>query len=626
MKQVFNSYSKEAIKARMLKTAASLWGLKNQQTLDPFVALLIEAFSTEIFKVSNEVNNIETRILQKIASLLTPSIYTIPQPAHCIGWTHPLDSRYTLRRDAEFEYTIEIPAKAKGLPAKKVDMKFTPVDAVGLVNAGIAGIVTGYNCYCFDKELNKILLKRTRDIPVNYGEMWLAIELSDYEPEQLEKLPLYFSNTAFEHIDWLYSLLPYIDVTLEDISLEIQAGIEYENSQQLDGYEEIFNEFNVEKRVIDNIKNIYKQYFITLKGFPKQLQQYCRPFPEALQSWFQSPDVKAQFTGKYIWLKLKFHPRYTFDILEDFSVYINAFPMVNRKWKQIDYSFTITGNNIPLKLEEGEQFLFVDKVSDNAGVAYSEIPYAGTASMQRGLYSVRRGGLERFDERDAMDIVNYMMELSRDEVSAFGSAGIGNVLAPLKEMGTQLKKLNQIVSKNADAVKEIPTYVVTEPRLGVKQMTVSYWCTHCLLANDLRPFELLNAEKNTPVLKEKLLLLTHTRGGALPQKGADTVNAYRYALTAKDRLVTTQDIKNFCLYELRDVVKNVSTKKGVAISNKPKEGFIRTTDIFITVYNYDQFDEKYWKAREKELIQKIDARAIDGIHRRIFFINDTERS
>ena len=50
-----HSYSKEAIKSRMLQNATKLWGVKNMQLLDPFVKLLIDAFSTEVFKANNEI-------------------------------------------------------------------------------------------------------------------------------------------------------------------------------------------------------------------------------------------------------------------------------------------------------------------------------------------------------------------------------------------------------------------------------------------------------------------------------------------------------------------------------------------------------------------------------------------
>ncbi|BAV05362.1 hypothetical protein SAMN05421788_105183 [Filimonas lacunae] len=626
MSQVVNRYSKETIKARMLQNAATLWGVKNERALDPFVKMLIEAFSTEMFKVSNEVSNMQARLLEKVARLLTPSIYTIPQPAHAIVHAQPLEAANILNNEHEFSYSIQLAAKAKGQSAIQIDLKYTPVDAVKLLNTNITAMLAGNSCYLFDKKMNKTALKKWKQAPAKNGEMWLALDMSQLKQDMPHEIALYFSNPAFEHLDWLYTLLPYITIDLGNHPLTVEPDIRYHSQTEQQGYEGIFNEYNIQKRVTDNIKNIYRQQFITIKGFPEQTEEYLQTLPAFLQEHFDQGDTKKFFPGQYFWLKLKFPPQYTFEVLEQFTVCTNAFPVFNRKWKQLDYSLNLTGNNIPLSLEPGEHFLSVHNVQDNNGTSYTEIPYSASNNLQKGLYSVRKGGMERFDERNALDMVNYLLELIRDEVSAFGSMKTGNVVKPVNEMVAQMKKLEQVVASVSNTTRELSSYVITEPRNGVTQVNVSYWVTHCRLGNDLRASEELKADSATPLQNGKVLLLTNTRGGETPQQGTDTINAYRYALTSRDRLVTIQDIKNFCLYELRDDIKDITIKKGIAHSAKPKEGFVRTTDIFITLQNYEAYPEHYWKAKERELIQKIDARAVDGILRRVFFITDQPTS
>ena len=90
---IANQFTKEAIKSRMMQHAANLWGVRNTASLDPFVRLLIEAFSTEIYRAANETQNIEGRILDKIARMLTPDLLTIPRPAHGIMQAMPVDAK-----------------------------------------------------------------------------------------------------------------------------------------------------------------------------------------------------------------------------------------------------------------------------------------------------------------------------------------------------------------------------------------------------------------------------------------------------------------------------------------------------------------------------------------------------
>lgn len=122
---------------------------------------------------------------------------------------------------------------------------------------------------------------------------------------------------------------------------------------------------------------------------------------------------------------------------------------------------------------------------------------------------------------------------------------------------------------------------MVEPHRENEYMYASYWVTHCTLANNLRPGLILTSPKNAMVQKGALTLLTNTIGGEEQQRGMDAVQAYRFALTTRDRIITVEDIKNFCRMELRGQAKEIHVKKGTAISQKPKEGFIRTLEITI---------------------------------------------
>ena len=59
------------------------YGVKSIQSLDPFVKLLIDAFSTEVFKANNEIQNVNSRLLERLARMLTPTKYTHPIAGSC---------------------------------------------------------------------------------------------------------------------------------------------------------------------------------------------------------------------------------------------------------------------------------------------------------------------------------------------------------------------------------------------------------------------------------------------------------------------------------------------------------------------------------------------------------------
>ena len=99
-------YYKENIKDRMFKNAASFWGIRNVENFDPLVKLLIEAMASEIYKLSNEVNNIETRILERIAYLLTPDILMSVRPAHTLFYAQPTEEQCLINKETGFYYSL----------------------------------------------------------------------------------------------------------------------------------------------------------------------------------------------------------------------------------------------------------------------------------------------------------------------------------------------------------------------------------------------------------------------------------------------------------------------------------------------------------------------------------------
>lgn len=64
---------------------------------------------------------------------------------------------------------------------------------------------------------------------------------------------------------------------------------------------------------------------------------------------------------------------------------------------------------------------------------------------------------------------------------------------------------------------------------------------------------------------------------------------------------------------LKDELKEVRVKRGTMISNKPKEGFIRTVEVEIIPSNYSFYGRLYWENMANILRNQIILKAIDGI-------------
>ncbi|GIM57384.1 type VI secretion system baseplate subunit TssF [Capnocytophaga canimorsus] len=608
------AYSKEAIKARMLKNAVKIWGLKSITSVDPFVKLLIESFSTEIFKIANDVQTSQSRITEKMARLLTPSLYTHPRPAHAVGITLPIEKEEFLPEYTEFFTQKQIVSNVKGESDDTLTFSFTPVDAVRLYRMQVSCLLTETSYSIFDEFHQKIpmgkLPKRLRGNSITIG-----IDVSSYKGKIPNQLALYCSNPAFEALDFVWKLLPFVSIRCNDKELTVTKGFPYESKEyfnSLSGYEEIFNEYTLEHRIQESVKNIYEAHFIQISGLSDSL--ITTKFPDSLACIDTTEVVSALLKPKMLWLEIVFPVQYTPDIIEGFSFALNAFPIYNRSWKNNTGTLDVMGNTVPLLTRLHEYFLYPEKVEDSYGNSYQNIPFVQNDDLGQGLYSIRKGGMERFDQRSAVDMMTGLLELVRDEVSAFSVYRRDDVIESIKKMILQMRTLQQQTLYSDKNIKQEVHYAVINPLQKAEYFKVSYWVTHCEMANNLRAYTTLKPLKRVISGNTRdLILLTDTVGGARQQQGTNAVEAYKYALTTRDRIITKEDIKSFCRLLLQDDLKAVEIKRGMIISDLPKEGFVRTIEVEITPVSYAVYGKNYWDKTALSIKAQIASKSIDGV-------------
>ena len=114
----------------------------------------------------------------------------------------------------------------------------------------------------------------------------------------------------------------------------------------------------------------------------------------------------------------------------------------------------------------------------------------------------------------------------------------------------------------------------------------AFWITHCALANHIRPGTTLNSQQ-----KQKHYIFNGEYWWRAGTKGSDSIQAYRYALMTRDKIVSIEDIKAYCQMVMKDELKSIKVSRGTIISDKPKEGFVKTIDVSIVAQNY-AFTEK----------------------------------
>lgn len=616
MKNIRNNYAKETIKSRIIQNATKLWGVNNPNALDPFVTLLIDAFSTEIFKVNNDIEQIKGSILEKIARLLTPSIYTYSRPAHAIAVIEPEEAQQVLFDHQEFFIKKVFTSNVKTTSDLKLDIPFTAIDTIDLIKAKVNYSISGDTLWEYDVFHNRTPIAKLRQAGAA-NQLFLALDFSDFELENMpESICLYCDNPTYDHLEFVYRLLPFTTITAKENLLHIAEGRTYASQKYQIGHNAAFDGYSMERRVQENIKTFYAAKFIEVSGFKRKIEKLelgTLPYEVAFSAEDEPLEMRLK-NKRLFWLKLDFPPQYSQEIIAGFSFHLNAFPVYNRGWKSSESNLDIMENTIPLVTKVGEEFLYTQQVMDSHARVYNEIPFSEHNSLKQGLYTVRKGGMERFSERNAIDMISYVIELTRDEVSAFGILERDKVIEALQKMVQQMQTLDQKVKTvNANVASDVH-YVIAEPMDETDAIKASYWITHCALANNIRKgTQLTQQDKVYTNVNRHIVLLSTSQGGEREKEGTDAIQAYKYALTTRDKIISKEDIRNYCKLVLQEHCKEVRISKGIQVSDKPKEGFSRTVNIEIVVDNYETLSSHNWIDYARNFKRQLSNKSIDGI-------------
>jgi hypothetical protein len=318
-----------------------------------------------------------------------------------------------------------------------------------------------------------------------------------------------------------------------------------------------------------------------------------------------------------LWIKISFPAAITPRIIDDLQISLNCFPVLNRKRHTHKYRLREVNNIIPIKAPANDHFLSVKEVHDDRNVYYSEIPYTQATQSFEGSYSIRNGGAERFDSRNARQIIEYLFELLRDEKAAFASYGTDFLSSILKTLEQNLALIDKKTRSSEDG-NELFNYLIIKPGNKATMLYLQYWTTLADAANNIRRGAHLQQFEIMKFRAESLRLLTTTIGGRNSLGATERVQAYKYGLTTKDRIVTQADLISFCYYELGNQITDVKISKGLVVSSNPKEGFKKTIDVHLKPAGGLQLSADEWSTLLMLLESKLASRSVINSNYRLF--------
>nr|WP_238423884.1 type VI secretion system baseplate subunit TssF [Capnocytophaga genosp. AHN8471] len=597
----------------MIKRASRMWGyseLESESSFDPVLELLLSACASELEKLRFEQENSRARITDRILEIIFPNQIVGVVPSQTLLQLTPLENNVQLSRYNHFKAIKKTQNIYDPTQVNTKDIYFSPTLEMKLTTAQVKYLLYGNKALQQESFFYQEEIARSeRNIPS--GEFWIGLQASGVE--KLEDLCFYIDVNNKEQKEFFTYYLQQVKVFSEGKEYELVEGynvpinsVEYENiiSKNYTGIDAIYNEVN----------QFYQGNFFTLKGTlsPPQGEEKSVATTLLENHFFNHNFITEK---DIIWLQFKFYEVISPKILENVRIALNCVPAINIRHTE-DYK-RIKGQLTLYPLMGEDSFLDIDYIADNHKKRYDVKNYLSDDNISIVL---RRGGVARFDERNALEHLQHLLSLIREETAAFSA--IGNEYAieeELKQIGQNLASIYQNIKEKNLSLNTNPYLIFSSNNREMDMnFIISYWHTAAEEGNDIKTGVLLDCDSENKTAISRAITVRPSLGGRRGLTTSDKILEYRNALLSRGRIVTIADVKTFAKSHFKHTIEGLDVQKGTKKEISLKGGFKRTIDIYLNKNKEVEVSETEWEYLKDSFLIKLEKSSTNIYPYRIF--------
>lgn len=607
--------TKEQIKNRMIKKAATLWGVavnEIEMSFDPIVALLIAACASEIEKISSEVDESQTRVTEKLMQLMTPETANGATPAHAILYAESDDNITLLKTEYLFQYKKEISYNKTEIHYK--DLFFSPVQEFNLVNAKIEYLATGNAIMALDDKKNWQYIYQDNNSQLPSSTMYIGVS-SDLKKIPVKDISLYFELQDVENKELFYHHLRNAEWYIDGDQIEVINGFYNSDDSHSNHLKHIFEDTSDKTNYLSQqVINAYQKHYITLKSLFKGKGIKKSNFVE-LQEIIDSNKVKI--SNDIRWIKIVFPRIIRNNTLEKLHCSFNAFPVVNRELNSFTYQIKEYINILPIKTDD--LFFDMKSITNTDGDIYRERS-KNSSNEDKGTFVLRGDNMGKLDKRQAREYLIHLIELLKDESASFSFMNNDFLHTNLKGLNQLLALLEKKVSESSDQVTQT-NFIVLKPYKTNENLLVEYWITNGDLANSIHAGSPLIIYKGFGVSWNNCCLVTTSHGGKDNLNMKERLNSYRRSLLSRDRVVTKEDVKVLCYELYGDRIEKVEIKNGYTKGVGLNKGMVQCVEILLSPNQRINTEIEEWETINSNLNYYLEKNSINVFPYKINILN-----
>ncbi len=616
------SLTKEEIKDRLIRRAAETWGVDDieiEYSFDPIVSILFDACAHEFERISDTIKTSRTRITERLVDLLTPEVSVSAKPAHAIMHALPTDAFIDINERTQFYHRKRMPIFREQGKNDFEDFFFTPAGDFRLNDCELKFIAYPDKIVTYENHRGTPFLSKDNFIqnPDN-SCIYMAIKPGKGVNE-LEQLLCYFDLLNFSQKELLAHHIGISKWSIKDSELKVVKGYN-DTSETLGDFSAYINESIQSKQQFYEayVKQFYQNHFYTIdQAIP--IKGNTEKYPKTFEEFLSEEDLAA-FKDPLIWIKISFSSVVSGPMLTNLHCHINCFPVLNKKPHNTNRRLQPYFNILPL--EVGDDFFYdVHNVLGDSGNKYYVQNRDKNDFGQPQAY-LRYGGVSRFDERDASELLNYTLDLLKEDSVAFSAMNDDFINSNVKDLKQIISRIGQQIELRDFTKNKVPYLIINKNSIEKNKDEIvyaTYWTTSGEKANKIHPYVKLFQYAGTAFIPSSLTLITGSVGGKNEPAPSEKIYAYREHILSKGRIITQQDIIQHCFNIYKTSVKDVVIQKGVMVGQEEGVGYTPTTDIYITKNSDADYNEDDWDHLKKELLIGLETKSANILPFRIFY-------
>ncbi|MBL0104966.1 MAG: type VI secretion system baseplate subunit TssF [Bacteroidetes bacterium] len=608
----------------MIKNAAKIWGGNEnddpESSFDPIVTMFIDACASELYKINSEIRSSQSRILNRLAQILSPEALIGPQPSHAIAHARPTDPTLAIDPDIQFYSLKRISSNDSINKEINKEIFFSPLTNYKLFDGDIKYAASSNLLFEYKSPISRQNLSDGFSTDkLDPSVLWIGIELNT-RVNSLQDMSFYFDWKNDSEQDQYLHMLPLTKWTINNEFKEVVAGIGTESKHQNSLSETLTEQENITLQTKRKVEDFYKSRFYTLidNATDENSKLERSSYPSEFTDIF-SPQVLSKIQGNCVWIKLQFSTAFPANAISDLYLSINSYPVINKKLNKLIYRLQNNLNIVPLSTED--LFFDLGSVQNSEGKPFISNPMSSGFKNESGYYTLRYGGLERFDERQATEMLTTVLDLLRDENAAFSSLGNDFINTYIRQISQALAMIENRIELKGQ--KKKPDYfLLINPFIADENIYVRFTTTNGNNGNHVKAGSKLINYSGTEVRPESLMFISASTGGKDALNENERIMAYKKAMLSHDRIVTEQDIRLACFHELGTLVKNVIVKKSWKAPLQKKQGIQRILEVILYPSKSQQLSQEEWADLARGIKSKIELQSTGIIPLNIVIYNE----